>query len=439
MRRAALAAALLLAAAEPAWAAPGDVELTPLSPTRVENCIPLGDNTSHDFTGIIYRNVPAFTLHKGDVIAFDTGSFSAGEIRRDIYFARANKNPVPDFDYRGARSNFVRAVGWTQVVSTGQRPKNALGNAVVGDYELEFKAEADFEFPGGGLVVGFGEGTDTNCDQDQVMVVTNWRDLSRNFYARFYFHEHLTDAVLDPFPARADMGELWGMVIKPRPSFLIDVTTFIPGNYVAGPHTDFCFPEKGRPRWIYYAGDDRGFSSVSERYRTTQRVEVIADAAFDKDGLVEGTEFQDTGFTEAYASDAIDDGRIDEGDHDDVLGDCHLLQAVGKATTEDMDIEVHRAFSKVVRVHFWGAGTNPLARVAAAIDWDFTVIVDVNGSRPRVTVTGDHDGFPGYEIWVNNVHVYGWDPGPFPYAFSTVFAGLMPPMEVPVRVSGELP
>lgn len=49
----------------PAFALPTSVQVIPASSTSVGNCIPFGNNTSYEFTGFIYRNVPAFSLPVG--------------------------------------------------------------------------------------------------------------------------------------------------------------------------------------------------------------------------------------------------------------------------------------------------------------------------------------------------------------------------------------
>jgi len=40
-------------------------------------------------------------------------------------------------------------------VQDAQVPVNPGGNTVMGDYELQFTAEAPFSFPGGGLIIRF--------------------------------------------------------------------------------------------------------------------------------------------------------------------------------------------------------------------------------------------------------------------------------------------
>ncbi len=179
------------------------VALTPDSPTSVTNCIPFGNNTDYGFSGMIYRDVPAFKLHRRDKIRFDLGALNAEETRRDIYFASANKNPAPAIvpeDTIDVISQDVRPIRWTKVVSESQLPASSHGDEIVGNYELTYRAEQKFKFKGGGLIIGFASAppakfSDPECEQ--VGVSTVGSDASGNFYARFCFKPHLDLAALD--------------------------------------------------------------------------------------------------------------------------------------------------------------------------------------------------------------------------------------------------
>ncbi len=194
----------------------GVLEIIPASPTSVSNCIPFGNNTFFGFTGFIYRDVPAFTLQSGLKFAFDLGSPNNVDVRRNIYFAVANKNPQPGSCGVNVRpTQGIRALGWTKVVSDSQIPLNPRGNSVSGDYELIFTAEAPFSFPGGGLIVGFGgspPGAYADADCNQVLVHTDCSDASGHFYARFFFEADQTMLGLDG--ADANGISLGGIVIQ---------------------------------------------------------------------------------------------------------------------------------------------------------------------------------------------------------------------------------
>ena len=55
-------------------------------------------------------------------------------------------------------------------------------------------------------------------------------------------------------------------------------------------------------------------------------------------------------------------------------------------------------------VRFHGGAMNPLVKLAPAIDWNFLLAIDIsNPLRPRYFLSGKHDGFPAYEIYLKTV------------------------------------
>ena len=194
------------------------VSLVPQTYIGVGNCYPFGTNVgviqpngNGQFMGFIYRNVPAFAMRRGDRLRFDLGSVNEVDIRRTIYFAVANRNPSPST----FQSQDVHATSWTQVVSSAQTPANPRGNLVLGDYELTYVVESDFDFPGGGLVIAFrGSPPDTYRDQgcEQVLHATDNTEPSGRFYGRFYGASDLTLGTLDA--ANWDRFWLAGFIVE---------------------------------------------------------------------------------------------------------------------------------------------------------------------------------------------------------------------------------
>src|SRR5262249_198486 len=88
---------------------PITIDLVPASPTQVGNCIPFGTNTGFNFSGFIYRNVPAFSMGPGGTLRFDLGSTNGQDIRRNIYLAVASANPAA-----GGQVQNIRALSWTK-------------------------------------------------------------------------------------------------------------------------------------------------------------------------------------------------------------------------------------------------------------------------------------------------------------------------------------
>ncbi|HET9333633.1 MAG TPA: hypothetical protein VFQ21_08625 [Gemmatimonadota bacterium] len=217
---------------------PGSREIAPANhfgPSKVEivpqvifpgfNVIPFGSNDLFSFTGFIYRDVPAFSLAVGDVIAFDLREANDVQTRRTIFFAAANKNPAacvysPTTGQITNPQGIAAASGWTQVVSETQVPQNAFGDAVLGNFELRYTAEAPFTFAGGGLLVGFrGRPPATFVDSNSAGSITGatCTDPSGHLYARFAHLPDQTTGILDvPGTNTGDGTFIGGMIIFPE-------------------------------------------------------------------------------------------------------------------------------------------------------------------------------------------------------------------------------
>ncbi len=160
-----------------------DVTISPATP-GVGNCFPFGkggDDGGDPWTpyaGFIYQNIPAFNLLAGDILAFDLGAVNDADIQLDIAMAPTTVN-----------GGNIQSGSFVQVVSNTQTPANPRGDTIVGNFELQFIAEAPFSFPGGGLIIRFSNPSaaylaDTTCDQ--VLVNADSTDTSGYFVQRFY-------------------------------------------------------------------------------------------------------------------------------------------------------------------------------------------------------------------------------------------------------------
>lgn len=55
---------------------------------------------------------------------------------------------------------------------------------------------------------------------------------------------------------------------------------------------------------------------------------------------------------------------------------------------------------------------NPLMPLAPNIDYEFTLEINYsNTSSPQYSLIGTHDGYPAYEVYLNNKRIYQHDPG----------------------------
>jgi hypothetical protein len=122
------------------------VTVTPTSPTMNLQTAPFGESDIWaPYMAWVYKNVPAFSLKTGDTVSFDLSEQNDVDIQLRIAMAPATTN-----------GGDVNSGPFTQIVPNTQVPANPRGNSTFGDYELTFTAQAPFNFPGGGLLIQFG-------------------------------------------------------------------------------------------------------------------------------------------------------------------------------------------------------------------------------------------------------------------------------------------
>jgi hypothetical protein len=86
--------------------------------------------------GFVYKNVPAFNLANGDVLAFDLGAVNGGDFQAAFAMAATTTN-----------GGDHPSTAFTAVVSNTQVPANPRGETTIGNFELQFKVEAPSSFP----------------------------------------------------------------------------------------------------------------------------------------------------------------------------------------------------------------------------------------------------------------------------------------------------
>jgi hypothetical protein len=155
------------------------VNVNPVAPSG-NNSFPFGrGDLWTPQMGFVYKNIPAFDLKPGDTIAFDLGAQNEVDIQLQIDMAATTVNGG---DLPGT---------YTTIVPNTQVPLNPRGNAVMGDYELQFTAQAPFNFAGGGMIIRFSNpggafASDTVSSTPTMLNVTDSSDTSGFFVKRFF-------------------------------------------------------------------------------------------------------------------------------------------------------------------------------------------------------------------------------------------------------------
>jgi len=112
---------------------------------------------------------------------------------------------------------------------------------------------------------------------------------------------------------------------------------------------------------------------------------------------------------------------------------CKTLAVTGTGTAPTSELSngpITRSGSSI-RIQFATAASNPLVALAPAID--SVVTFNIDPVARTCSLSGQHDGFPGYEADVTadggaGVSVYGYDPS----VTGAGIGALFPPMDITV-------
>lgn len=171
------------------------------------------------------------------------------------------------------------------------------------------------------------------------------------------------------------------------------------------PHSKIFYAETPSS-YVYFRGDNRN-AAWSGTFRTSQ-IFVI-----------------DTAPSSYSVQHTPDTGTTHQDNYDKVSGTLISTQS-GKASTSGLTF-TKRVENGILYLDCKCAVGNPLVLVAPDIDYEFTLKVTRNGT---VRITGDHDGFPGYELWRkidsgSSRLVWSYDP----IAAGKDINALLPPMD----------
>ncbi|MDF0725777.1 DUF3238 domain-containing protein [Cytobacillus sp. S13-E01] len=162
---------------------------------------------------------------------------------------------------------------------------------------------------------------------------------------------------------------------------------------------------------VYFGGDGRS-ESWDGTYRTYQKF-TIDTAPTD----YSVSYYEDTGTTNKYTYDSL--GKL-------------ISTETGKAPVTDLSY-TKRVSGGYLYLDCVVASNNPLVAGSPDIDYQFTIRVNRSGG---VLLTGNHDGFPAYELWRKKSGssaelIWSHDPRDTGEGIGSLF----PPMEHPVNVS----
>src|SRR5205823_767037 len=98
--------------------------------------------------------------------------------------------------------------------------------------------------------------------------------------------------------------------------------------------------------------------------------------------------------TREYDSSALADGKIDASD---------TPVATGTASSAGWMVNPTPSSETLFSVAISGSAANPLVLggFGPAIDWCYTITVDSSADPAMASMTGGHDDFPAYEVYID--------------------------------------
>jgi len=192
--------------------------------------------------------------------------------------------------------------------------------------------------------------------------------------------------------------------------FELRLRTFIPSPALSGSDGAELL-EPGQPGLVF-GGDNRGPNYGATSFRSSQSLFIDMNPARSKPEFGVDTRW---GETTAYQARQVQ--RVRGAPLWWLAprpGETPVLRDTLVATHDNNNIRVTRLDSETVEVQFYLEGSNPLepvSLVVGSISADIRVIVRQRpGEEAFYRIKGEHDGFPAYELYVNGVQGYSYDP-----------------------------
>ena len=156
-----------------------------------------------------------------------------------------------------------------------------------------------------------------------------------------------------------------------------------------------------------FTGDNRGYDygSAMSRSRLAGRAMLAGEGAPSTQAYVGETH-------SLNCADTVGDGTCTE------IKEGAQIQATKRAPISSIKIQPVGLSPSQDKVRIVFSGKNPLVALAPAIDGTVDVFVSyevVDGRRTRVagySISGSHDGFPAWEMYINGTRVHEYDPIP---------------------------
>lgn len=152
--------------------------------------------------------------------------------------------------------------------------------------------------------------------------------------------------------------------------------------------------------------------NINGSYRMKQTIKVSPFSHIDYDGIVTSyspSVGQTVSFDKSSSLDA--QNHITAAAHADTVRYGDLKYDWAYAPTSNMTTSTNRISNVKCEYFINGSGDNPLVNPSPNIDYNVKVTLDwTNSTSPKVSVSGSHDGYPGYEVYLGTQRIYEFNP-----------------------------
>ncbi|MGH7884678.1 MAG: hypothetical protein ACRENO_03170, partial [Thermodesulfobacteriota bacterium] len=189
--------------------------------------------------------------------------------------------------------------------------------------------------------------------------------------------------------------------------YVLDLRVFIPEDHAPDPlgglanvafECRFLVDEiNSVSRNTTFEGEQRGFVNNNAENVPSR---AFYSVEFDIEGNISS---ENMGFDETreYEANALSDGDINSQDDDGIVNDCVLLDQRGRASVNSGSHIITNISKEVdiITITLDLSGDNPVV-ISPNFDIDLTITLDTTTNMYEVT--GNHDCFPAYELWISN-------------------------------------
>lgn len=188
------------------------------------------------------------------------------------------------------------------------------------------------------------------------------------------------------------------------PEYEITINTFIPANNIDHP----IHPNR------VFSGDDRSYNKNASSSRSHYKLTVIPIETLESNGIKSGSETKTVGKTTSYEkSTSLDSsGKLTSAAKSDTIKGTPLMVDYDTASSSGISsASSTKKSSRKFEYHCVVSIGNPLV-LSPNIDYDFKITVDLSDpEKPKYEIVGDHDGYPGYEVYIGDKRIHEFDPG----------------------------